>query len=140
MSRQRPVEGALVEITTASAAGDISGMEIEAAADRGFEVSQINVNTAGLYRITIDAASVFDQNVADIAYITVTGQVNDPGATVRRGQDSNGVVIAAGSFVLRATTNSFIPAFYVPKGMFLTVRHVTPATASVIGVAFETRL
>ena len=133
-------EGLLVSVITASAAGDVSGAEIEAAA-AGIWVNKIQVeDVSGIdYAITIDAASQFDQAVSDITPLCLFGSKGAGSSTVRTGPDSAGTIVGAGALIpaLGADASNLLAApIFVPAGKFLTVRRRTVATATHISFQF----
>lgn len=126
--------GACLQVTSMAAAGDISGVELEAGTKGANVTYVITDDSAEAYAFTISAASVFDQAVTVQASSMVFGQVT-PTSTVRRGQDSAGIVVGDGHFV-NLRTQPFDLGMFIPAGKFFTIRQRVVNTAAVVTFCF----
>lgn len=129
------VGGACLQVTSAAAAGDTSGVELEAGPRGAVIMWIVRDGGAGDYGMTISSASLFDQAVTTQAFSMVFGQ-GPVGSVARRGQDSAGALPADGDFIdLRTAPIDF--QIYVPAGKFFTFRQMTVNTAAVVAFCFQ---
>lgn len=128
--------GACLQVTSAAAAGETSGIELEAGSKGAFVTWIIHDGSVGNYAHTISSATLFDTaitvQVSDAAYgqIAVT-------SIVRRGRDSAGGLPADGDYFGLRSTPFTVPHLFIPPGKFFTMRRTSVNAQAIASFCFQ---
>lgn len=149
MGAPQRTRGAYVNVKSAAATGDTSGMELETSADGdGIYIHYVAVDRTSSYGMTIGDASLLDQAVGVVTPTCVFGE-GAMTTVIRRGQDSAGALPAEGDWIFNASVAAgdgfgisvlVDGNIYVPAGKFVTIRRLTVNTASDVSIGFSEAL
>ena len=150
MGAPQRTRGAYVNVLSAAASGDTSGMELETSSDGdGIYIHYVSTDFQRAYAMTIGDASLFDQAVGVVTPTCVFGE-GALDTIVRRGQDSAGALPSEGDWIFNASPGAASDGFgqtvldganiYVLAGKFVTIRRLTVNAAANVSIGFSEAL